>query len=55
MLGTWNILQILQGLEGFTMALFTRVLGWSAEEIQVLLALVRKDLRNSKIHALMDL
>lgn len=50
-----NVLQILQGLEGFTMARFTRVLGWSVEEIQVLLALVRKDLRDPRIHALMDL
>ncbi|KAI9802514.1 MAG: hypothetical protein M1833_001586 [Piccolia ochrophora] len=53
-LGTWNLLQILEGLEAFTMALFTRILGWSTEEAQVMLAQVRKDLRNQKIHSYLN-
>ncbi|KAI4227821.1 MAG: hypothetical protein L6R36_002115 [Xanthoria steineri] len=43
------------GLEAFTLRLFTQVLGWKSEEVHVLLANVRKDLRNPKIHAQFDL
>ncbi|KAI9806983.1 MAG: hypothetical protein M1833_002641 [Piccolia ochrophora] len=52
--GAWNLLQILEGLEGFSLALFTRTLGWSLEEVQVLLAQVRKDLRDPAIHMQLD-
>jgi len=31
------------------------MLGWKAEEVQVMLAKVRKDLRDPKIHAQFDL
>ncbi|KAL8638409.1 MAG: hypothetical protein Q9228_004440 [Teloschistes exilis] len=44
-----------EGLEAFTLRLFTQVLGWQQEEVQVLLANVRKDLRDPKIHAQFDL
>ena len=54
-IGAWNIVQIEDGLEGFTLRLFTQFLGWKSEEVQVLLANVRKDLRNPKIHAQFDL
>lgn len=53
--GAWNLVQIEDGLEGFTMRLFTQLLGWKAEEVQVLLAKVRKDLRDPKIHSQIDL
>ncbi|KAL8671906.1 MAG: hypothetical protein Q9168_003617 [Polycauliona sp. 1 TL-2023] len=53
-IGAWNLVQIEDGLEGFTLRLFTQVLGWKSEEVQVLLANVRKDLRNPKIHAQFD-
>lgn len=53
--GAWNLVQIEDGLEGFTLRLFTQTLGWKSEEVQVLLANVRKDLRNPKIHAQFDL
>ncbi|EOO01711.1 putative methyltransferase domain-containing protein [Phaeoacremonium minimum UCRPA7] len=43
------------GLEGLSMRLYTNVLKWKVEEILVLLAKVRKDLKNPNIHALMDL
>jgi hypothetical protein len=49
-LGLWNLANTLDGLEGFTMALFTRVLGWQPEEVQVFLADVRKDLKNRQMH-----
>jgi len=54
MVGAWNLINCLEGIEGFTMGLFTRMLGWTAEEVQVLLAGVRKDLRNPKIHVQQD-
>ncbi|KAI4179202.1 MAG: hypothetical protein LQ346_007246, partial [Caloplaca aetnensis] len=53
-IGAWNLVQIEHGLEAFTLRLFTQTLGWRAEEVQVLLANVRKDLRNPKVHAQFD-
>ncbi|KAL9128176.1 MAG: hypothetical protein Q9175_007584, partial [Cornicularia normoerica] len=53
-IGAWNLVQIEDGLEGFTLRLFTQFLGWKTEEVQVLLANVRKDLRDPKIHAQFD-
>ncbi len=37
------------------MRLYTQLLGWKIEEVQVLLANVRKDLRDPKIHAQFEL
>lgn len=39
---------ILMELEGFSLRLFTRVLGWSVGELQVLLAGVRQELRDPR-------
>ena len=39
------------GLDGLSMMMLNKVLGWSVEEVQVLVALARKDLANRKIHA----
>lgn len=41
----------MMGLEGLSVGLFTRVLGWSRESVDVFLAEVRKDLSNTAIHA----
>jgi len=49
--GAFNMLQLKEGLEGFSLRLFTGVLGWTPEEVQVLLSKVRKDLDNKDIHA----
>lgn len=43
-------------LGALTLAIFTRPtaeggLGWSSEEVEVLLAGVRKDMKNTSIHA----
>lgn len=48
-------MQLKEGLEGFSLVLFTRILGWSPEEVQVLLSKVRKDLENRTIHAQNDM
>lgn len=51
-IGAWNLVEIEDGLEAFTLRLYTQQLGWKPQEVQVLLAKVRKDLRNPRIHAL---
>ncbi|PVH97141.1 S-adenosyl-L-methionine-dependent methyltransferase [Periconia macrospinosa] len=50
-IGAWNQLQALEGLEGWTTALLSRVLKWSQQRIQVHLAKLRDDYRDRKIHA----
>jgi trans-aconitate methyltransferase len=50
-MGRWNLVNMLDGLEGYSMALFTRAHGMSPEEVQVFLADVRKDMKNPKIHS----
>ena len=42
---------VLNGLEAFSLMMFTNVLGFTVEEVQLLLVDVRKDLKNRRIHA----
>lgn len=54
--GIWNQENMLSGLAAFTLAIFTRPksekgLGWSREEVELLLAGVRKELKDTNIHA----
>ena len=49
--GTWVHANLVAGLEAVTLYFFTSILGWSIDEVQALLALVRKDLEDPKIHA----
>jgi len=49
-MGKLMLLSMLDALEGFSMALFTRVLGWTAERVNAFLEEVAKDLRNRKYH-----
>lgn len=42
----------MEGLEGFTYALFTRQLGYSKEEVEVLCANIRKEMKSPKQHTL---
>ncbi len=48
------MLNILEGLEGFANMLLTRGLGWSTDEIKVLIDKCKQDLRNPAIHAQHD-
>src|SRR5436305_14508095 len=50
-LGTWSLQNMLDGLHAFSIALFTRALGWSAEEVEVFLVDVRNDVLNKRIHS----
>ena len=53
-IGAWNLVQLEDGLEGFVLRLFTQHLDWKREEVEVLLAQVRKDLRDPRIHVQYD-
>ncbi|KAH8750854.1 S-adenosyl-L-methionine-dependent methyltransferase [Hyaloscypha sp. PMI_1271] len=50
-LGMWTVENLTTGLQGLSLALFTRGLGWSAEELEVFLIDVRNDMKNTRIHA----
>jgi hypothetical protein len=50
-IGIWNNQNMTAWLSGFSMALFTRGLGWSAEEAEGYIVNVRKDILNTKIHS----
>jgi hypothetical protein len=45
-IGIWNRENLLSGCSGISIALFTRILGWSPEEVEV----VRVPFSRSKIH-----
>lgn len=49
--GLYNRENLLQGVEGMSLKQFTGSLGWSPEEVQVLLAGVRSNLKDRNIHA----
>ncbi|RYP65629.1 hypothetical protein DL769_006260 [Monosporascus sp. CRB-8-3] len=53
-IGMYNLSQVLQGLEGFSLRLFCDVLGWRQEEVLVLTSKVRRELKNRSIHAQFD-
>lgn len=50
-IGMWNNENITPSLEGLSLGMFTRVLGWQKEEVEIFLTEVRKDMKNPKIHA----
>lgn len=39
-----------ESVESYTMALFTRVLGWTSEEVRVFLTKVRKEMEDRSLH-----
>lgn len=49
-LGKVGFVGELQAIEAYTPALFTRVLGWSEEEMQVLMDKVKKELFDRSLH-----
>jgi hypothetical protein len=44
-------LDLLNGLEGISMKVFTRYMGWTAEEVRMFIVGVRRDLKDRSIHA----
>ncbi|GKT78865.1 methyltransferase domain-containing protein [Colletotrichum tofieldiae] len=53
-LGAWSQSSTLMGVEAISMALFTRVLGWSPEEVTVFCADVRNAHKKIGVHAYYD-
>ena len=49
-LGTMQMTNILDGLHGFSISVFTKVLGMSVEEVELMLVDVRRDLKDRNIH-----
>ncbi|KAF2090434.1 S-adenosyl-L-methionine-dependent methyltransferase [Saccharata proteae CBS 121410] len=52
--GMMNLIQSLEGLEGFSLRLFIDGLKWDKLEVQVFLAKVREELKSRNIHAMYD-
>ncbi|KAI1962327.1 hypothetical protein LOZ58_002664 [Ophidiomyces ophidiicola] len=50
-IGAYNKLGWEEGLDGWAKFLFTKFLGWSLEEVQILTAHIRNDIRNPHVHA----
>ncbi|KAK3681550.1 S-adenosyl-L-methionine-dependent methyltransferase [Podospora appendiculata] len=50
LLGVWQMTNFLEGIHAVTMTIFTRGLGMSAEEVELLLVDVRKDIKNLGVH-----
>ncbi|KAM0425327.1 hypothetical protein ACHAPT_009383 [Fusarium lateritium] len=49
--GFWSCHNIAGELSGLSMALFTRALGWSSEQVEVFLTSVRTDMKDRRVHA----
>lgn len=52
-IGAWNQVQAMEGMEGWSMALLTRVNGWSEQKVREHLVRLKKDYLDTKIHAYM--
>ncbi|KAF4314074.1 putative methyltransferase type 11 protein [Botryosphaeria dothidea] len=52
--GACSLMSYLDGLEAMTYGLLPTVLKWSIEEVQVLLAEVRKEARRKDVHMYYD-
>ena len=50
-IGLFNLANMNEGLEGFSLRLFKMVLGYTAEEVQLLIADVKRDMANRAIHS----
>ena len=49
--GLFNMVGMVEGLSGLSQRTFTRGLGWTVEEMEVLLMEVRNEWKNKKIHS----
>lgn len=48
-IGRYNVPHCMDAVESFTLALFTRVLGYTVEECQVLISKLKAELRDPKV------
>lgn len=49
-MGQWTLDNYLEGIQGGSLALFTRMLGWTKERVELFLMEVRKELHLQKSH-----
>ena len=49
-MGMWQMTNFMDGLHAASMTIFTKGLGMSAEEVEIFLVDVRKDIKNLNIH-----
>jgi SAM-dependent methyltransferase len=54
-LGTWQMTNFLEGIQGLSLALLTKHLNYSRESLEAFLVQVRKDIRNPEIHGYWEL
>ncbi|KAF7555285.1 hypothetical protein G7Z17_g2330 [Cylindrodendrum hubeiense] len=54
-IGAWSFENLNTGLEGLLLALFTRFLGWTREEVFIFCSATRKQLQDRRIHAYIPL
>jgi hypothetical protein len=54
-LGAMEMQNLLEVAHGITMSVFTRALGWKAEDVEALLAEVRENLQDRRIHTYIPL
>ncbi|KAK8203637.1 S-adenosyl-L-methionine-dependent methyltransferase [Phyllosticta capitalensis] len=50
-IGMFNLAQATDGMEAFTLRMFTKVLGWTVEEVQVFNARVKQEYKSKLIHS----
>ncbi|KXH44290.1 TAM domain methyltransferase [Colletotrichum simmondsii] len=50
-LGRWQYVNLTSGLEGLSLGLLTRVMGWSRDEVLDLCSRVQQDLKDKRMHA----
>ncbi|KAJ8066621.1 hypothetical protein OCU04_005668 [Sclerotinia nivalis] len=54
LLATWTQQNLIDGIQGMTMRNLTAGLGWSPEQVEMLLVDVRRDVKNRRIHSYID-
>lgn len=47
----WHQENLTSGLMGLSVAIFTRLLGWNVEELELFLVDVRREMKDTSIHA----
>lgn len=48
--GMWTYENLGNGASGLSMALFTRALGWTQQEVELFLVDVRRDMKDRSVH-----
>jgi len=55
LIGAFEMHNLLRGLSGMSLRMFSKGFGWTREEIEIYLAGVRKDIQNMSYHTYWDL